>query len=158
MEEEPLTMVHISLPNHWATDGESLWALPLGDDLYEIRNIPFYAYFINWGDVVKAPENEDQIPEVKEVVRTSGHETFRVVFDSKLNQEAQLSILSSLESFDLSWERCNDCYVALDLHVETNYDAVYDRLSELKRDEILAFETCEARVPGEFDAIPSQVQ
>jgi hypothetical protein len=155
-EEESLTKVHISLPNHWAIDGESIWALPLGEDLYEIRNTPFYAYAINWGDIVKAPEDDDQIPEVQEVLKTSGHETFRILFDSKLDQEAQESILSSLQSLDLSWERCNDCYVALDLHVGTNYDAVCDRLSELKREEILSYETCEARVPGGFDALPQK--
>lgn len=30
-----LTKLHIDLPNHWATGGESLWARSLGDDLYE---------------------------------------------------------------------------------------------------------------------------
>jgi hypothetical protein len=77
-------------------------ALPLGDDLYEIRNAPFHAYAVNWGDIVRAPaENEDQIPEVREVVKPSGNKTLRVFFNSKLDQREQDSILSSLQSLNL---------------------------------------------------------
>lgn len=75
-DEDSLTKVHIDLPNHWATGGESLWALPLGDDLYEIRNSPFYAYGINWGDVVWAHSNDPELkPQVREVVTPSGNRT-----------------------------------------------------------------------------------
>jgi len=91
-EEQSLTKVHIDLPNHWAIDGESLWALPLGEDLYEIRNTPFHAYAINWGDIVRAPVDSDQIPQVQEVVKRSGHETFRVLFNSAVDQNTQDSI------------------------------------------------------------------
>lgn len=155
-EEQSLTMVHINLPNHWAIDGESLWALELGEDLYEIRNTPFHAYAINWGDIVRAPaNNEDQIPEVEEVVRPSGHDTFRVFFNSELDHEGQDSILLTLQSLDLSWERCDDLFVALDVHPGADYNVLFDRLSELQKEQVLSFETCEARVPGGFDAAPS---
>jgi len=156
-DEESLTKVHISLPNHWAIDGESLWALPLGNDLYEIRNTPFHAYGINWGDIVRAPaDNMDQIPEVQEVVRPSGHETFRIFFNSRLDENNQDSILTSLQSLDLSWERCDDRFVALNLQPAAQYDAVYDKLSELQREEVLGFETCQRRLPGGFDAAPPE--
>lgn len=154
-DEESLTKVHIDLPNHWAIDGESLWALELGEDLYEIRNAPFHAYAINWGDIVRAPaDNDDQIPEVREVVKPGGHDTFRVFFNSELDQEGQDSILSPLQSLDLSWERCDDRFVALDVHPGADFDAVYDKLLELQKEGVLSFETCEARLPGGFDAAP----
>ena len=153
-EEQSLTKVHIDLPNHWAIDGESLWALPLGEDLYEIRNIPFHAYAINWGDVVRASVDGDQIPQVQEVVKRSGHETFRVLFNSELDKNTQDSILSSLQSLELSWGGCDDRFVALDVHPSANYEAVYDKLCDLQKDKVLGFETCEARVPGGFDAAP----
>jgi hypothetical protein len=60
-EEESLTKVYIDLPQHWATGGESMWALPLGDNLFEIRNTPFHAYGINWGDIVRADSNDPQL-------------------------------------------------------------------------------------------------
>jgi len=153
-EEQSLTKVHIDLPNHWAIDGESLWALPLGEDLYEIRNTPFHAYAINWGDIVRAPVDSDQIPQVQEVVKRSRHETLRVLFNSAVDQNTRDSILSSLQTLELSWEDCDDRFVALDVPPSANYDAVYDKLCEFQRDNVLGFETCEARVPGGFDAAP----
>jgi hypothetical protein len=56
-EQDSITKLYIDLPNQGGTGGpggESVWALHLGDDLYGIRNVPFFAYGINWGDVVKA--------------------------------------------------------------------------------------------------------
>lgn len=84
-EDESLTKVHIDLPNHWATGGESLWALPLGGDLYEIRNTPFHAYGLNWGNIVRAHSDNPKLkPEVREVVAESGNKTLRVFFDKSL--------------------------------------------------------------------------
>ena len=84
MENEKLTKVYVDLPNHWATGGESMWAVDLGDDLYEIRNVPFYAYNLNVGDVVFATaDSPDLKPEVRRVVRRSGHRTMRLFFASE---------------------------------------------------------------------------
>ena len=155
-EEDSLTKVHIDLPNHWATDGESIWALSLGDDLYEIRNAPFYAYGINWGDVVRAHSDDPQSrPEVQEVVKRSGNKTLRVFFNEKLSEEAQGVILSSLQNLDVSWERATERYVAIDVHPEADYDAVCGKLAELENQGSLEYETCEARVVGSFDDAPS---
>ncbi len=158
-EEDSLTKVHIDLPNHWATGGESMWALPLGDDLYEIRNAPFYAYGINWGDVVRAySDDPDLKPEVREVVKCSGNKTLRVFFNERLSEEGQESVLSSLQYLDLSWERATERLVAIDIHPEANYQAICDKLWELEQKEILEYETCEARVLGSFDDAPSDVE
>lgn len=158
-EEGSLTKVHIDLPNHWATGGESMWALPLGDDLYEIRNAPFYAYNINWGDIVRAySDDPDLKPEVREVVTRSGNKTLRVFFNEGLSEEEQGSVLSSLQYLDLSWERATGRLVAIDVHPEANYQGVCDKLWELEQEEILEYETCEARVPGSFDDAPSAAE
>lgn len=53
-DEEKLTKIHVDLPNHWATSGESLWVVEIGPDHYEIRNLPVYAYSLNLADVVEA--------------------------------------------------------------------------------------------------------
>src|SRR5262249_4817112 len=80
--EDELTKVHVELPNHGATGGESLWAKPLGDDLYQLDNVPFHAYGLNYGDVVRATEDSPELkPEIREVVRPSGHQTIRVFFE-----------------------------------------------------------------------------
>lgn len=156
-EEESLTKVYIDLPHHWATSGESMWALPLGADLYEIRNTPFYAYGINWGDIVRADNNDPTLkPEVREVVAPSGNKTLRVFLNKELGQAEQDAVLSSLQYLDISWERANDHYVAIDVHPESDYQAVCDKLMELEQEGTLAYETCEARGAGSFDDLPSR--
>ena len=156
-EEDSLTKVHIDLPNHWATGGESLWALSMGEDLYEIRNTPFHAYGLNWGDIVRAHSDDPELkPEVREVVAPSGNKTLRVFLDKQLSREEQNTILSSLKPLDISWERADDHYVAIDVHPESDYQAVCDRLMELEQEGALAYETCEARRPGSFDDVPSE--
>jgi uncharacterized protein DUF4265 len=112
-EEESLTKVYIDLPHHWATGGESVWALPLGAGLYEIRNAPFYAYGINWGDIVRADSSDSKLKaEVREVVAPSGNRTLRVFLNKELGQAEQDAVLSSLQDLDVSWERqrllCSD--------------------------------------------------
>jgi hypothetical protein len=64
--------------------------------------------------------------------------------------------LSSLETLDVSWEGCDDRFIALDVHPGANYGAVYDKLCELQKENVLGFETCESRVSGSFDAAPSE--
>ena len=156
-DEENLTKIHIDLPNHWAVGGESLWALPFGDDLFELRNTPFHAYGLNWGDIVRARSDDPELkPEVREIVASSGNKTLRVVLNKALCQEAQQAILSSLQHLDISWERADDYYVAIDVHPESDYQAVCDKLMELEREGALEYETCEPRLPGSFDDLPSE--
>lgn len=47
MAQEELTKVHVDLPHNAEAGGEAMWAKPLGDDLYELRNNPFYAHGLN---------------------------------------------------------------------------------------------------------------
>jgi len=46
-EGNPLTKVLVELPEEVGTTGERLWARQVADDLYEIRNVPWYAYKLN---------------------------------------------------------------------------------------------------------------
>ena len=72
-----LTKIFVDLPHHWATGGESMWALPLGADLFELRNTPFYAYDLNFLDVVKAvPASHDEKPGILAIARRGGHRLF----------------------------------------------------------------------------------
>ena len=77
----------MDLPEHWGTGGEAMWARPVGDDLYEIDNLPFYAYGINLGDVVRAvaPDDESK-PEIQEVVEYRGHRTLRFFFSKESDE------------------------------------------------------------------------
>ena len=152
MIRDDLTKVHIDLPNHWATGGEAMWATLLGGNRYRIENVPFYAYNLNYGDVVEAVASApDRKPSVMRVVARSGHRTIRVFFKEATEENERLTRLKSLGDLKVTFERCNDRYFALDLEPEADLNTVRDRLDVWESEGIAEYETCEARSPGSFD-------
>jgi hypothetical protein len=90
------------------------------------------------------------------VVERSGHRTIRVFFGPTVTEEELLRQLRSLNELQVTFERCNERYFALDLEPEAKIDVVRDRLDQLHAAGVLDYETCEARIDGSFDAAPSE--
>lgn len=156
MADEKLTKVHVDLPNHWATSGESMWAAELGDDLYELRNAPFYAYNLNFGDVVLATaDSPERKPQVRQVIRRSGHRTMRLAIADDQPADTVLALLASLKPLAVSYEKANARYFALDLEPAADVDAIRARLDQWAGEGVLHYETCEERAPGSFDEAPT---
>jgi hypothetical protein len=155
-DEGDLTKVHVELPNHWWFKGESLWAKPLGGDLYEIRNVPFCAHGLNCGDVVRAtPDAPDLKPEIREVVRRSGNRTLRIFFTAEEpDPEGQDHHLAAIESMDAWVERADESVVCVNVNPTADYARLCEHLASLEQEGILEYETCEERLPGSFDALP----
>ncbi len=151
-ESENLTKVHLDLPNHWWRKGESLWAKPLGDDLYKIENVPFCAYDLNYGDVVRAIAASPELkPEVQSVVKRGGHQTLRIIF--KVSKEDQGHFIEAIEAMRGEFERADSTFVCINVPPEASYAAIRQYLDEASG--ALAYETCEARVVGSFDDVAS---
>ena len=158
-DNENLVKIIIDLPNHWTTGGESMWACPLADDLYEIRNIPFYAYGLNFLDVVRAIEpSADRKPEITALVRSSGHRTLRVIFMDKGTEKEHFELLRQLNPMKAYFEGSTPGHFAIDVEPEADYDAVRDQLDSWESAGILDYETCEARSPDSFDADPEEYE
>jgi len=151
-----LTKVHIDLPNHWWFKGESLWAKPLGGDLYEIHNIPFCAYGLNCKDVVRATAaSPDLKPEIREIVRRSGNRTLRLFFIAdEPDPQAQRPCLAELEAMDAWVERANPRVVCVNANPTADYAGICEYLAKLEAAGVLEYETCEERSPGSFDDLP----
>jgi hypothetical protein len=157
MDDDSSTKIHVDLPNHWATGGESLWAEHLGSDRYRLENVPFYAYDLNFHDIVEARAASPELrPSVLRVIERSGHQTLRVFFEEGVPEAERIARLQSLTSLHVSFERCNARYFALDLEPGASMDSVRERLDHWEREGVLAYETCEARVPGSFDEAASE--
>jgi hypothetical protein len=142
-----LTQVVVALPNHWAAQGtEVLWARRAGVDVYQIVDVPFFAYDLHYGDVVRAD------PVVRALVRRSGHTTLRIVFRRAEESRARrIALLSELAPLGVSFESWDGSFFALDVAPDGDVDAVLDRLEWLEKRDTLGFETCEARCRGSFD-------
>ena len=155
MESKNFTKVHVDLPRHWAVGGESMWARALGDDLYELQNVPFHAYDLNFLDVVEAvAASPDLKPAVLRVVRRSGHRTLRVIFSEPTLESSQISVLESLRDLSASFEKATKKLFAIDIKPDGDYQGVCDRLAAWAKDGLLEYETCEARAEGTFDDKP----
>ena len=67
-------------PDWPPVSAESAWATKAAsEDEYQVRNIPFFAMNIAWGDTVRASPNADGALEVSEIVRSGGHFTIRII-------------------------------------------------------------------------------
>lgn len=154
MAGNKLIKVRVDLPNSRDGGAEVLWAEPLGDDLYQLRNVPFFAYGLNHLDVVKATAasaNADL--EIRQVARASGHQTLRVFFVDEYPELKRGQLLGTLKRHGAVFERGTDIAFAIDVAPDGSFDAVYETLLAWENEGILFFETCEPREQGSFDGI-----
>jgi len=140
-DNEELVKIHLDLPDNELTSGESLWAKPLGSDLYEIRNVPFFAYDLHYYDVVRAVTEKPELkPSIVEVVKRSGHKTLRVVFYEK-SEEIKRQVLNKLNEMKAYHEAYNDTLYSVDVEPEGDYQQVCDYLWSQEQAGILEYET-----------------
>tara|TARA_Y100000588_G_scaffold383571_1_gene473187 strand:+ start:2852 stop:3328 length:477 start_codon:yes stop_codon:yes gene_type:complete len=152
VNNDGLMKVHVSLPNHWMIGGESMWAEPLGNNIYRLENVPFFSYSLNFKDEVEAKPDEDGILEIEKVVKRSGNSTLRIIFDKKVTREQQEKYIKIIRELDCSLERWDNTYLAINVRVSACYTSVLNRLDQWNEQDIIALETCEEQMPGSFDA------
>lgn len=152
---ENLVKVHVDLPNNWATSGESMWATDLGNNRYRLENVPFFAYGLNFHDVVIAiPVSEETIPEIRSVEQPSGNRTLRIHFEEHVGRSEQEKMLDALKKFQSSYERATSHSISIDVDADGDYLGTFDYFEGLEKRGLLGFETCEVREEGSFDEKP----
>jgi Domain of unknown function (DUF4265) len=141
---EELEKILIELPpDHWSgTGGERVWAKPLGNDRYEIRNTPWYAYDMNWGDIVVCDGlSPAGLPIVAKLISTSGHQTLRVWFDESVTPTGRDAILDQLNQLGAWYENADDELYALDLEPGVDAVPILDYLAVAEERATLRWET-----------------
>lgn len=141
-----LTKVLVDLPegSPWADwlKAESLWARPLGGDLYEVRNSPFHARGLHFRDIVQAvPPAVGEAPMVAEVVRRGGHRTVGVLFNPEVPEAERQETLATLNRWGAFYENGDNQLFAVDVRPEGNYRAVHEQLVAWEREGKLVFDT-----------------
>jgi hypothetical protein len=124
-------------PEEW----ESLWAIPMGDSLFKIDNIPFFAKGLSCDDVVSAAFEGDTYI-FSEVVTPSDNSTVRVlVFDS----ESVAEIRAALSEIGCESEG-SGIPGLFSMNIPKNCQAqVYEVLRTAASDERLDYEEAAAR-------------
>jgi hypothetical protein len=123
-------------------EGESFWAESLGDDLYRLDNIPFYAYDVHYQDVVRAvPREPGSLPILVEAVRPSGHKTLRVMFDAELEEADVKRLLEGLTARGVQFEHADGYFYALNVPPEGDYQGICTLLWNQENAGWLKYET-----------------
>lgn len=105
---------------------ETLWAFPLGNDLFRIDNSPFYAYSVSLGDVVLAPfDDERGIASFERVVTKSGHRMIRVLFETAATDgSTSAQTLAEFVSLGCTFEGSNGRYICIDVPPQVELETV----------------------------------
>ena len=112
---------------------ESVWAEPLGDDRYRIRNSPFYAYGFSFLDVVHAHLGSDEasFPIVTEAIVRSGHSTYRLALRAAVHHNEQFQrAWAPLQAAGCTFEASGDRLLAVDVPPGADIFTVYRLLEE----------------------------
>jgi Domain of unknown function (DUF4265) len=104
---------------------ETLWAAPLGNGRYQLRNVPFLAYGFSEDDVVNQADNGGRLMVVG-VAQRSGHSTYRVFLPQSTDEAAFASLWKPLADLGCTYERANTRLIAIDVPPETDVYAVYE--------------------------------
>jgi hypothetical protein len=150
---EGLEKLRVELPNHPHVTGETMWGKDVGRGRYEIRNVPFHAYGLNFRDVVEVAEGaEGEPPCIRRVHRRSGHRTLRVCFTEAALLEERVPSLLTLRRHGATFEGASQSYFAIDVDPLGTYASICEQLELWQEQGLLSFETCEAPEVGPFDA------
>lgn len=131
------------------TTEESLWVLPMEGGLFQVDNIPFFAWDLALGDVVAA-EPEEGVWRFKRVIRRSGHATLRLLLydvaevPTAIERFARLGCLSERSHIP--------GLIVLDVPPSTPWTEVKRLLVEGEAEERWGYE--EACVPDHAVSVP----
>jgi hypothetical protein len=119
---------------------ESLWALPRGDDRYQIQNVPFHAYGVSYDDIVLAKANYKGQLIVHAVSERGGHSTYRVILNPHTTEEEFERAWKKLASMGSTYERATDRLIAIDIPPETDIYEAYAALESGENENVWGFE------------------
>ncbi|NVJ07027.1 DUF4265 domain-containing protein [Myxococcus sp. AM001] len=108
-------------------DSEGLWARPLGEGLFQLDNVPFFAKGVACEDVVSAELVDGELL-FQKVVRPSGHATLRLII---YDEEEVPSVKALLEKQGCAVERSHvPGLISVDVPPAVSLDALKPLLDE----------------------------
>jgi hypothetical protein len=124
-------------------DWEHLWAIPRGEDHFELDNIPFFAKEVAAGDLVAAQrDGEDQLI-FERVIQSGGHSTVRVIM---FDPDQKAAVRRELEKLGCETEGSHlPNLFAVDVPPEAAYTDVMNLLTGKASKDVLDYEEAAVR-------------
>lgn len=124
-------MVKVRLRGPHASDVETLWAVPVDENLYRLDNSPFFAYGVSWQDIIEARLADDQFLEYVRCVKKSGNRTLRVIFQGYRSEDQPArEILRELRNLGCSYEGMQPRMISINVPPSVDLELIADFLSE----------------------------
>ena len=101
----------VDLPPGEPTAAELVWGKLVGDNRYEIENVPIWVYGLAYGDVVEADTREDGRKHFKKVLNKGGLLTVRAA-GPNADKEVFDGLCEMLQRHAVATERFSPSYVA----------------------------------------------
>ena len=115
-------------------DVEFPWADDLGNNQYQLKNFPFFAYGVSYDDIIEAhPKYEDDpYPYMTKVVKKSGHKTLRIQLDESIKtSKRSQKILEDLSEMECGYEGTNgEVYFVINVQPQCDFDKIRDYLNQ----------------------------
>lgn len=108
---------------------ETLWALVEGRDRYRVDNIPFLAFGLSLGDVVRAPVMDGR-PAFAEVLERSGHSTYRLALRDGIDPDSLTELVGPLKAIGCALERFTRRMTGVDIPPTVDIYAAYELIEK----------------------------
>lgn len=107
---------------------ETPWAEPVGEGLFRLDNLPWYAYGVSDDDIVEAePSDMEGMFEFVRVRTPSGNRVVRVIFDT---DEDGTPVLEALRTLGCHWEGATKRFLVVSIPPAADFDAVCSLLTQ----------------------------
>jgi hypothetical protein len=120
----------------WAK-AESLWAQPVGENLLELRNIPWETDALHFLDIVRARQGDDGRWWALELVQPSGHSTIRLTFSQSASDDQRAELIHTLEQLVGRAEHMTTSHWAVDVNPQVDVSAALEHLTRSEREGIV---------------------
>lgn len=139
--EDGMKKIRVALPEDaWhKVEAEWLWAEPIEDDIYALRNTPFYALGFSYDDRVKVTD-EDGTLTMLGVVSRGGHSTYRIFAKKGQDNPRVQALLRKLNELHCGIEGATKKLIAIDVLPQADIRAVYRTLEEAEHAGTIDFE------------------
>jgi Domain of unknown function (DUF4265) len=134
-----LVKIRIALDRDAPYEAETLWARAIGDGVFIVDNVPFFAYGLSRGDRIYAQRSDDSVLEYSGVAQHSGHSTYRVFLGEA--QEVRVDeYWRQLEALGCEREIGTRRLWAIDLSPEVDIFKAYDVFEDGEAEGVWEFE------------------
>lgn len=124
MAKRKLIKIRYVIPegDAYAGRAEILGAHSLGDHLYELQNIPFYAEHLNFEDIVFCDESDDSLPVINRLIKRSGNKTLRIAFTDEAPDKKCVDIIWKLAKRKILYEIATHKGYMFNIRPEDDYE------------------------------------